>query len=75
LLLSIVDDLSYVRHREIFLKCLRKLFLDSVGLDDAGCTQAVLLLEAYSEPAFPALAQFDSNLEEALNLMREVRNG
>src|SRR4028118_660651 len=72
LLLSSVDELSYVRHREIFLKSLRKLFFESVGLDSLGCVQARLLLEAYSDPVFPTLAQLDSNLEEAFNVMREV---
>jgi hypothetical protein len=72
LLLSSVDELTYARHREIFLKSLRKLFFESVGLDDSGCAQARLLLEAYSDPVFPTLAQLDSNLEEAFNLMREV---
>ena len=72
LLLSSVDELAYARHREIFLKSLRKLFFESVGLDDSGCVQARLLLEAYSDPVFPTLAQLDSNLEEAFNLMREV---
>jgi hypothetical protein len=43
-----------------------------VGLDNLGCVQARLLLEAYSDPVFPTLAQLDSNLEEAFNLMREV---
>jgi hypothetical protein len=74
LLLSSVDELAYARHREIFLKSLRKLFFESVGLDDSGCVQARLLLEAYSDPVFPKLAQLDSNLEEAFNLIREVNH-
>jgi hypothetical protein len=72
-LISSTDELSYVRHREIFLKSLRNLFFESVGLDDSGCSQARLLLEAYSDPVFPTLAQLDSNLEEAYKLMQEVK--
>src|SRR4028118_214365 len=74
LLLSSVDGLSYVRHREIFLKSLRKLFFESVGLDDSGCVQARLLLEAYSDPVSPSLAELDSDLQEAFDLMREVNH-
>jgi hypothetical protein len=74
LLISSVDELAYVRHREIFLKSLRKLFFESFGLDDSGCSQAVLLLEAYSEPVFPTLAKLDSNLGEAFELMRGIKD-
>jgi hypothetical protein len=74
LLLSSVDELTNVRHREIFLKSLNRLFFETLGLDGSGCAQAALLLGAYFNHVSPSLAQLDRDLGEAFDLMREVNH-
>jgi hypothetical protein len=74
LLLSSVDEIVNARRREIFLKSLKNLFFEAVVLDDSGCAEASLLLEAYYEYVSPSLAQLDSDLKEAFDLVAEVEN-
>ena len=74
LLLSSVDEIANTRHREIFLRSLKNLFFEGVGLDDFGCAEASLLLEAYYKYVSPSLAQLDSDLKEAFDLVVGVKN-
>jgi hypothetical protein len=74
LLLSSVDEVTNVRHREIFLKSLNRLFYEAVGLNNLASAQASLLLRAYVDYVSPSLAELNSNLEEAFDLMREVNH-
>ena len=74
LLLSSVDEITNTRHREIFLKSLKNLFFEGVDMDGSGFAEASLLLEAYYDYVSPSLAQLDSNLKEAFDLVVGVKN-
>ena len=64
-----VDELTNARHREIFLECLNSHLVETAFLDDSGCFQASLLLDAYYEYVPASLAQLSSNLQEAFELI------
>jgi len=70
LLQTSVDILANVRHREIFLDCLDSHLVETAFLDDSGCYQASLLLDAYYEYVPASLAQLGRNLQEAFELIR-----
>jgi hypothetical protein len=65
-----VDELANARHREIFLDCLDSHLVETAFLDNSGCFQASLLLDAYYEYVPASLAQLGRNLQEAFELIR-----
>ncbi|MEG4916092.1 hypothetical protein [Microcoleus sp. B7-D4] len=69
-----VDELANARHREIFLECLDTCLTKSKFLDDAGCFQASLLLDAYYEYVPASLVLLGNRLEEAFKLMQAVEH-
>ncbi|MEG4812490.1 hypothetical protein QUA82_33490 [Microcoleus sp. F8-D3] len=68
------DLLVNARHREVFLESLNTYLSEATELDGADCFRASLLLDAYYEYAPASFSLLDDNLQEALELMREVKH-
>jgi len=67
------DILANVRHHEIFLDSLNTHLTESTEMDSSDCFRALLLLDAYYEYVTASLALLDSDLDEALKLMQEMK--
>lgn len=71
---SSTDILANARHREVFLDSLDTYLSEPTELDGDDCFRASLLLDAYYEYVPASLDQLGSLLDEAFELMREIRN-